>query len=146
MAIPMEVRRAVAADHEGCGSSAEVAQRLGVTESWGRRLIQRQREPGSLEPRPIQMPDNTKLKQRELDQLAKLIADQPDMTLEELAAALPTKVSITTVHRATKKLGFSFKKSHFSPRSRTGRTPDRSDQWLEGFKDVRLDQTLGISR
>ena len=122
MAYSMEVRRAVAADHEECGSSAEVAERFGVSASWVRRLVQRRREDGSLEPRPIKLPDNTRLKQGDLDQLAQLIADKPDMTLEELAAALTTKVGISTVHRATKKLGLSFKKSRSSPPSRTGRT------------------------
>ena len=122
MAIPMAVRRAVAADHEACGSSEEVAARFGVSEAWVRRLVQRQRETGSLEPRPIQLPDNTKLKPKDLEQLTKLIADQPDMTLQELAAALTTKVSLATVHRATRKLGYSFKKSHSTPPSRIGRT------------------------
>jgi transposase len=122
MAIAMEVRRAVAADHEDCGSSAEVAQRFGVSESWVRRLVQRQRETGSLEPRPIKLPDNTKLKQKDLEQLTKLITQKPDMTLEELAAALTTKVSIATVHRATKKLDYSFKKSRSTHRNRTGQT------------------------
>jgi transposase len=122
MAYSMQVRRAVALDHAACGSSAEVAHRFGVSESWVRRLVQRQREEGSLEPRPIKLPDNTKLKEEDLEQLAKLIADKPDMTLEELAAALTTKVGISTVHRATKKLGFSFKKSRSSPPSRTGPT------------------------
>jgi len=122
MAYSMEVRRAVAADHEECGSSGEVAARFGVSEAWVRRLVQRQRETGSLEPRPLKLPDNTKLKQKELDQLEKLITDKPDMTLEELAAALTTKVSIATVHRATRKLGYSFKKSRSMPPNRTGRT------------------------
>ena len=122
MAIPMAVRRAVAADHEACGSSEEVAARFGVSEAWVRRLVQRQRETGSLEPRPIKLPDNTKLKQKDLEQLTKLITDQPDMTLQELAAALTTKVSLATVHRATRKLGYSFKKSHSTRPSRIGRT------------------------
>lgn len=59
-----------------------------------RRPIQRRRESGgSLSPRPIELPDNKKLDDNDLEQLRRLIAKTPDMTLEELAAALTTKVS-----------------------------------------------------
>src|SRR2546421_465079 len=122
MAYSIEFRRAVAAAYEECDSSTEVAERFACSESWVRRLIQRQRETGSLAPRPPQLPNNFKLDKSELGELGQLIAARPDMTLEELAAALSKKVSVSTVHRATKKLKLTFKKSPSTPPSRTGRT------------------------
>ena len=57
------------------------------------------RQTGSLEPRPLQSPDNNKLDDDDLEQLAELIRKTPDMTLGELAGALDKKVSVPTVWR-----------------------------------------------
>jgi transposase len=125
MAYPMEFRRAVAAAYDESGSSLEVAKQFHCSSAWVRRLIQRRREDGSLEPRPPKLPDNHKLDAQDLDELAQLIADKPDMTLGELAAALTKKVSVPTVHRAAKKLKLPLKKSPPLPPSRTAPTSKR---------------------
>jgi len=117
MAYPMEFRRLVAAAFDACGSSIDVAEEFGCSEAWVRRLIQRRRESGSLAPRPPKLPDNTILKEDDLAELAALIAQKPDMTLEELAAALTQKVSIATVFRAAEKIRHPLKKSRSMPPS-----------------------------
>src|SRR6478736_6790795 len=111
MAYPIEFRRVVAAAYDECGSSSDVAKQFGCCESWVRRLIQRRRENGSLAPLPLKLPDNTKLKEEDLSELSDLIARHPDMTLAELADALSTKVSVSTVFRASEKLKLPLKKS-----------------------------------
>ncbi len=120
MVYSMEFRRAVAKAYDECGSSIEVAEQFECSESWVRRLIQRRRETGSLEPRPPKMPNNNKLDADELQRLRRLIEQTPDMTLAELAEALGNKVSVPTVWRATQTLKLPLKKSHSSPPSRTG--------------------------
>ena len=125
MAYSMDFRRAVAKAHAECGSSREVAEQFNCSESWVRRLVQRQREDGTLAPRPIKLPDNHKFHEKELDQLRQLIAERPDMTLGELAEALGNKVSIPTVWRATRRLGMSFKKRRSMPANKRGRTSRR---------------------
>jgi transposase len=110
MAYAMEFRRAVAKAYEESDSSIEAAEQTGCSESWVRRLIQRRRETGSLEPRPHFIPTNKKLDEQDFSRLAELIAQTPDMTLAELAAALEKKVSLSTVWRATQKLGLPLKK------------------------------------
>jgi transposase len=122
MAYAMEFRRAVAKAYEESDSSIEAAEQTGCSESWVRRLIQRRRETGSLEPRPHFIPTNKKLDEQVFSRLAELIAQTPDMTLAELAAALEKKVSLSTVWRATQKLGLPLKKSHCTPPSKTGPT------------------------
>ena len=107
MTYSIEFRRAVAAAYEDSESSAEVAERFACSESWVRR------------PR---LPNNFKLDDVELAELGAFIAAKPDGTLEELAAALSEKVGVSTVHRATKKLRLTFKKSPSTPQNRTGRT------------------------
>lgn len=119
MAYSMEFRRAVAKAYDECGSSIEVAEQLECSESWVRRLIQRRRENGSLEPLSPKRPDNHKLDENDLRQLRRLIQDKPDMTLGELAEALQNKVSVPTVWRATMTLGLPLKKRPDTPASRT---------------------------
>lgn len=118
----MEFRRAVAAAYDECGSSIEVAEQFHCSESWVRRLIQRRRETGSLEPRPLKLPDNHKLDEQDLQQLRQLIERTPDLTLGELAAALQANVSVPTIWRATQKLKLPLKKRRNTPPNRTGPT------------------------
>ena len=122
MAYPMEFRLLVAAAYDECGSSIEVAEEYGCSESWVRRLIQRRGESGSLEPVTPKRPDNRKLDDDDLEQLRGLIAAKPDMTLAELAEALGNKASVPTVWRATQALDLPLKKRLSTPPSRTART------------------------
>lgn len=122
MAYSMEFRRVVAKAYDECGSSIEVAEQFNCSESWVRRLIQRRRETGSLAPRPPQLPNNSKLDDKDLSRLEALIRKTPDMTLAELAEALGYKVSIPTIWRALKALGLTLKKSPSTPPSRSVRT------------------------
>jgi transposase len=119
-AYSMEYRRLVAEAYDTCGSSDDVAAEFKCSASWVRRLIQRRRETGSLEPLPPQQPDNRKIREKELSELSELIAQAPDMTLGELADALTTKVSVPTVFRATEKLKLPLKKSPSTRPSRRG--------------------------
>jgi transposase len=137
MAYSMEFRRAVAKAYDECDSSIEVAEQFTCSESWVRRLIQRRRETGgSLEPRPIQLPNNNKLNAQDLNQLAELIRATPDMTLAELAAALDRKVSVPTVWRATQALGLPLKKSPSSPPSRI--VPTSAKPATRGSSSLRM--------
>ena len=125
MAFPMEFRVLVAAAYDECGSSIEVAEEYNCSESWVRRLVQRRRETGSLEPLKPKRPDARKLHDDDLEQLRGLIAERPDMTLGELAEALGNKASVPTVWRATQALGLPLKKRPSTPPSRTGPTSRR---------------------
>ena len=125
MAFPMEFRVLVAAAYDECGSSVEVAEEYNCSESWVRRLVQRRRETGSLEPLKPKRPDARKLDDDDLEHLRGLIAAKPDMTLGELAEALGNKASVPTVWRATQALGLPLKKRPSTPPSRTGRTSRR---------------------
>jgi transposase len=118
----MEFRLLVAAAYDECGSSIEVADDYGCSESWVRRLVQRRRETGSLAPRTPKRPDQRKLDDDDLEHLRGLIAAKPDMTLAELAEALGHKASVPTVWRATRALGLPLKKKPSTPPSRIGPT------------------------
>lgn len=126
MPYAMEFRVAVANAYDECGSSIEVAEQFGCSESWVRDLIARRRTTGSLAPLPPRRPDTRKLDEQDLLRLRGLIRDKPDMTLGELADAMGNKASVPTVWRATQRLDLPLKKRPRTPASRAGPT-SRSD-------------------
>ena len=60
-AYSMDYRQSVAAARESGMSTAEVSEVFGCCPSWVRRLMQRQRESGSLQPRPRRQVNRAKL-------------------------------------------------------------------------------------
>ena len=119
----MDYRRAVARSYDECGSSIEVAEQFGCSESWVRRLVQRRRERGTLEPLPSARRDD----QRTYDdadeaKIRGLIRAKPDATLAEVAEALAKPASLATVSRTLGRLDLPRKKSPRTPRSKAGRT------------------------
>ena len=104
--------RAVALTDEGA-SSLEVAEILGVSDSWVRKMRLRRDQLGHL------MPGTPPGKERLLseaqeDQLCLLVFEKPDATLEELVALMAQRmklrVSISTVSRRLIEMGMTRKK------------------------------------
>ena len=123
MAYSMDFRHAVARAYDECESSAEVAQQFGCSASWVRRLMQHQRERGTLEPRGTARKDD----QRTYDDadeatIRALIKARPDATLLEVAEALGKPAHASTVSRTLDRLGLRRKKSRRMRPSRTGPT------------------------
>jgi transposase len=123
MAYSMDFRQAVARAYDDCGSSIEVAEQFGCSESWVRRLMQQFRERGTLEPRTTARRDD----QRTYDDadevtIRELIKARPDATLLEVAEALGKPAHACTVSRTLGRLGLPRKKSPLTPPSRIGRT------------------------
>jgi transposase len=119
MAAPysQDLRERVFKAWERSGDAEDVAATFGVSRAWVHRLAQRERETGSLAPRP-----QTKFRRRVLadqdDRLRLLVTATPDATLEELRAQLPTTAALSTVWLALERLGLTVKKN----RARHGAT------------------------
>jgi transposase len=123
MAYSMDFRIAAAEAYDDCGSSIEVAAQFRCSESWVRRLVQRRRERGTLEPRTTARRDD----QRTYDDadertIRELIKARPDATLAEVAEALGKPAHAGTVSRTLTRLGLPRKKSRRTPPSKAGRT------------------------
>ena len=108
MAYSMDYRRAVARAYDGCGSSIEVAEQFGCSESWVRRLIQPRRERGTLEPGRSARRDDQRT-----------YGDEDEREIRE---ALAKPASLATVSRTLGRLDLPRKKSPRTPPSATGRT------------------------
>ncbi|HEX3855461.1 MAG TPA: helix-turn-helix domain-containing protein [Polyangiaceae bacterium] len=106
-------KRALALVDDGA-SSPEVAEMLGVSDSWVRKMRLRHDRLGHLEPGAP--PGRArKLKKEDEVELCLLVDETPDATLEELverlAKRLRVRVSIATMSRRLIELGLTRKKS-----------------------------------
>ena len=102
-------------------TTAEVAERFDVSPAFVRRLIQRHRDTGSLEPKAGPRGPEPKLA-AEHDRIRKYNAEHPDHSPAEAATALRLRVSAMTVRRAFAALGLTFKKKRSTPPNATGPT------------------------
>lgn len=122
MAYSMDFRVAVARAHDECGSSAEVADQFGCSESWVRRLIQQRRERGTLEPLSSARHDDQRTYDDADEQaIRELIKAKPDATLAEVAQAIGKPAHPATVSRTLARLNLPRKKSPRTPPSRIAR-------------------------
>jgi transposase len=113
----------VARAYDECGSSIEVAEQFGCSQSWVRRLIQRRRERGTLGPgRSARADDQRTYDDADEARIRELIRLKPDATLAEVAVALAKPASLATVSRTLGRLELPRKKSPRTPPNATGPT------------------------
>ena len=108
-AYSKDLRVRVLKDSEQGMGTREVALKYDVSESWVRRLKQRHRESGEITAREQRRGSPPKWLPY-CDQIIRLVEEQPDITLRELAEKLPIEISTATLHRALKHLQLTFKK------------------------------------
>jgi transposase len=94
--------------HEG--SWRAIARRFQVSLSFVTRLVQRHRATGSYGPKPHGGGRPAALDAPARERLRRLVQEQPDATLEELAARVGVPCSRMAIVRALKKLGITRKK------------------------------------
>jgi transposase len=107
----------------------ELAKRFSVGTATVKRLIRRFRETDSVEPLPHGGGQRPRIPAEKLPLVQRLLEANPDWSVEELTAAynrqVGTDLSRSTMVRAVARLGFTRKKSPWSPRSGT-RSASRS--------------------
>lgn len=105
-AYSMDLRHRVIADCDAGMGTKAVALKYQVSPAWVRRLKQHRRERGDLLPRR----GGHRPRSFDRDQLAALVAEQPDATLAELREKLGVNVALSTICVALKQLKLTFKK------------------------------------
>jgi transposase len=108
-AYSADLRQRVLADCDEGMPAAEVAAKYRVSSSWVRRLKQRRRETGSIEPIPQRHGPRPKWEPH-APAIAEAVRDEPDATLEEHRAALGLDLGLSTLWRAIDALGLTLKK------------------------------------
>ena len=118
-------QRAVALCEDGTLTRQEIAELLHVSTAWLRRLLQRRRQTGTLDPKPHGGGAPRRLSAEHERALRQAVAAQPDATLAELRDALAVRCCLQTVCNALARLGLTRKKSRPGQRSRTAPTSRR---------------------
>ena len=85
-AYSMDLRRRVLAACDRGEGTKFVAERFGVSPAWVRRLKQRRREDGTIEPRPSGGDRRGKFDETALKRLRERVEVHPDATLEQFNA------------------------------------------------------------
>jgi len=112
MQIPVETRKKMLAAVERGEPIVAVARRFEVSERGLHKLIKRCRERGTIEPLKPGPKNPIKLKPSDDEVMLSMIAQDPGVTLREIAERLGGKVVESTLSRRLRKLGMSFKKNH----------------------------------
>jgi transposase len=120
-AYSMDLRQRVWADCQAGMKTPAVAQKYSVSPAWVRRLKQRHKATGSLDPRP-HSPGRPVILAPHEDRIRELVRDDPDATLAELRKRLGVEVSIGALCNFLRRLKLSFKKRSSRRPSRTGPT------------------------
>jgi transposase len=111
--------RVMVAVKEGFETRKEIAESFGVTTRWIRRLVQQYRETGSIEPLPHGGGQPPKFTPERLERLRKLVEKKPAATLDELRKSSRVPCCSMTVSRALQQLGYTRKKRHSMPVSKS---------------------------
>jgi transposase len=121
-AYPQKIRELVLDAYAEGVETADIARRLKVSQSWIRRVRQRWQELQLRSAIEQKHGPDPKLTQAHRLQLAKLVEQTPDATLNQLREQLNRPVSISTIFRALDDMKLTLKKSPFTPANRIGRT------------------------
>ena len=121
-AYSMDFRQSVAAARDTGMSPSEIVEVFGCCASWTRRLMQRRRERGTLEPMPHQRIAPRKIDDAKQERLRQFVVQHPDATLAEVIEALDLNVHPGTLCRRLKAMDLPLKKRPCTPASRTGPT------------------------
>lgn len=122
---PAMVRKRIVELYEQNFTTKQIAELFGVARSGVRRVKQRLRERGTLEPLPARVGRKPMLTPEVEVRVRAHVAAYPDATREELKAALGLTVSLQSISKWLKRLGLPLKKSRSTPASRTGPTSRR---------------------
>ena len=121
-AYPIELRRRVLdAVDNNLGTQQKIARTFSVSAIWIRKLLQRRRETGSIEPLPRTQGRKPAFRGANLQQLNDFVEKKPDATLEEIKEHFSDSVicSIVAIHKTLKRLGWRYKKNRYEPVNKT---------------------------
>ncbi len=104
--VPKPTRKEILALYDEGLSTAEISTRFQISPAWARRVKQEYREQG----KTCNATTRNRKTKWDGEEIKRLIAEQPDMTLQELKEALGTDLDVSTLCRALKKLQLTLKK------------------------------------
>ena len=138
--ISVDLRqRILKAYDRGDVSRGQVASRFEVSLGMVKKLLQQRSRLGDISPlhhrsgrKPIILDSHRR-------EMRLLLADQPDLTLEEIRARLGLECTIQAIHYVLADMGLTYKKRHSAPPSNPGRTsPAAAGSGAKSKEDLNL--------
>jgi transposase len=118
-AYPFLVRKRIIELYEQNKSTKEIAELFGICRAGTRRVKQRLREYGTLDPLPRNAGRKPKLTAELERKIRDYIAVHPDATRAQIKAEFELSVSLQAISKWLKRIGLVLKKSPCMPPSRT---------------------------
>lgn len=119
---PLSVRKKIIEKYQSGLDTTDIAEDYGYCVAGVRRVWQRFRESGSIEPKRGKVGRKPRLDEAALERLRQEVERRPDATLAELRDAVGVAADISSYSRALKKLALTRKKSRCMPPSSLART------------------------
>lgn len=114
--------RIVAAYDAEEGSREEIGHRFRVSLGMVKKLLQQRRRTGDIGPRHFRSGRKPRLLEAYRERLQRLLAEKPDLTLEQMRSGLAITCSLPAIHYVLEKMGLTYKKRRSGLLSRIGRT------------------------
>lgn len=118
-AIPVPMRKRILQLYEQGKSTREISEFLGFCVAAVRRVRQRFRQRGTLEPQTHLCGRKTLLTEERKERLRRLLSQQPDATLAELGACMDRPFRTSTVDLWLRQLGWRYKKNSIRHRTKS---------------------------
>jgi len=121
--ISLDLRERILASYDREeGTREEIALRFRVSLGMVKKLLQQRRRTGDIGPGHHRSGRKPRILPTHHRQMRTLLGQKPDLTLNELRAAVGLDCTLPAVHYALQKIGLTYKKRRSEPVSRTGRT------------------------
>jgi len=123
-AYPIELRKRVLhAVDNGIRTREQIAAMFSVSTFWIRKLLRQRRDIGDISPQPQNQGRKAVFAGANLQNLDAFVTAHPDATLDEIKDHFAGIVdcSIVAIHTTLKRLGWNYKKNHYTHPSKTGR-------------------------
>jgi transposase len=115
--LSTERRKLIIYHKENGAKNDEIAKWLQVTTRSVEKIWKRYKEQKTIEPKPHNKGRKPAFCEKKLEQITAKIAEQPDITLEELAEHFNLNISISALSRKLTKLDLTFKKRRYFQKS-----------------------------
>lgn len=121
-ALSLDLRERILASYDkGEGTRDQIARRFCVSLGMVKKLLQQRRRLCDIRPQHHRAGRKPIILASHRDALRRELARQPDLTLEELRAAVGLECTLPAIHYVLKDMGLTFKKRRSGPVNRTGR-------------------------
>jgi putative transposase len=110
MPLSEEMRKKIIVHKENGETEAEIVKWLQISQSAITRIWRKYREENTIAPKPHNKGRKPAFGEDIMKQITAKIAEQPDITLEELVEYFGLKISISALSRKLTKLDLTFKK------------------------------------